>query len=217
MDSNTFRAVSNLSNGWVYVQTFFQRLKCFFFCMRVAGVYAPVLVAGWNIQTPALKYSPDLHCNKILSLPCEIYLQKVVLLAHTHFSCILLTAKLTNQSRILCMSAADLERTTKLSLFDVSILLKAVSHSLPCPPMTTALSLYNSTTQGQGSSVGQRLTVGCQILDGFLRGGILRRGITEVTGESSSGKTQICLQLCLTVQFPKEKGGLEGGIWDLYS
>ena len=111
------------------------------------------------------------------------------------------------------MSASDLERTTKLSLFDVSILLKAVSHSLPCPPMMTALSLYNSKAQGQVSSFGQRLTLGCQILDGFLRGGILTQGITEVTGESSSGKTQICLQLCLTVQLPKDKGGLEGGLF----
>lgn len=109
------------------------------------------------------------------------------------------------------MSAADLERTTKLSLFDVSMLLKAVSYSLPCPPMRTALSLCNSMAQGQGSPVGQKLTLGCQILDSFLRGGILSQGITEVTGESSSGKTQICLQLCLTVQLPVERGGLGGG------
>jgi len=120
-------------------------------------------------------------------------------------------AKLTSLAKILCMSAADLERTTKLSFFDVSILLKAVSYSLPCPPMRTALSLYNSTTQGQGSFKGHRLTLGCQVLDGFLRGGILRQGITEVTGESSSGKTQFCLQLCLTVQLPEERGGLGGG------
>ena len=121
------------------------------------------------------------------------------------------TAKLTSLTTILCMSAADLERTTKLSFFDISILLKAVSYSLPCPPMRTALSLHNSQAQGEGSPKGHRLTLGCQILDGFLRGGILRQGITEVTGESSSGKTQICLQLCLTVQLPEERGGLGGG------
>ena len=109
------------------------------------------------------------------------------------------------------MSAADLQRTTKLSHFDVSILLKAVSYALPSPAMKTALSLH------LGSSKGQRLSLGCQILDGCLHGGILKQGITEVAGESSSGKTQICLQLCLTVQLPEEKGGLGGGIYHLHS
>ncbi|KAK2567314.1 DNA repair protein XRCC3 [Acropora cervicornis] len=113
-------------------------------------------------------------------------------------------ARLTSQASILCMSAADLQRTTKLSHFDVSILLKAVSYALPSPAMKTALSLH------LGSSKGQRLSLGCQILDGCLHGGILKQGITEVAGESSSGKTQICLQLCLTVQLPEEKGGLGG-------
>lgn len=122
-------------------------------------------------------------------------------------------AKLTSLATILCMSAADLERATKLSFFDIAILLKAVSYSLPCPPMRTALSLYNIQAKGEGSPRGHKLSLGCQILDEFLHGGILKQGITEVTGESSCGKTQICLQLCLTVQLPEEKGGLEGGIY----
>jgi hypothetical protein len=42
-------------------------------------------------------------------------------------------------------------------------------------------------------------------------GGIPSQGITEIAGESGSGKTQICLQLCLTVQLPKSSGGLNGG------
>ena len=37
------------------------------------------------------------------------------------------------------------------------------------------------------------------------------RGITEITGESAAGKTQLCIQLCLSVQLPKELGGLAGG------
>ena len=123
----------------------------------------------------------------------------------------LITAKLTSQTAILCMSAADLERTTKLSSFDISILIKAVAYSLPCPTMRTALSLCNNDTQNHSSNEGHRLSLGCQILDSFLRGGILREGITEITGESSSGKTQICLQLCLSVQLPQDHGGLGGG------
>lgn len=42
-------------------------------------------------------------------------------------------------------------------------------------------------------------------------GGILSQGITEIAGESASGKTQLCMQLCLSVQLPKRHGGLESG------
>ena len=42
-------------------------------------------------------------------------------------------------------------------------------------------------------------------------GGIISRGITEIAGESASGKTQLCMQLCLTVQLPLQLGGLNGG------
>lgn len=57
----------------------------------------------------------------------------------------------------------------------------------------------------------QRLSVGCSKLDGFLRGGFAVQGITEIAGESSSGKTQLCLQMALTVQYPVINGGLSGG------
>ena len=43
-------------------------------------------------------------------------------------------------------------------------------------------------------------------------GGVLVQGVTEVAGESASGKTQLCLQLCLTVQLPVRMGGLAAGI-----
>lgn len=55
------------------------------------------------------------------------------------------------------------------------------------------------------------ISCGCPLLDRFLRGGILVPGLTEIVGESSSGKTQFCLQLCLAVQLPSKLGGLHGG------
>lgn len=58
----------------------------------------------------------------------------------------------------------------------------------------------------------RHLSVGCHKLDGFLRGGVAVQGITEITGESSTGKTQLCLQMALTVQYPVLCGGLSGGI-----
>ena len=48
-------------------------------------------------------------------------------------------------------------------------------------------------------------------------GGILSRGITEIAGESASGKTQLCMQLCLTVQLPLQLGGLNGGTFSASS
>ncbi|PNW82260.1 hypothetical protein CHLRE_06g278151v5 [Chlamydomonas reinhardtii] len=53
-------------------------------------------------------------------------------------------------------------------------------------------------------------TLGCPILDGFLRGGFACGTVTELTGEASAGKTQLVLQSLLTVQLPEEEGGLAG-------
>ncbi|KAG0039473.1 DNA repair protein xrcc3 [Podila clonocystis] len=57
------------------------------------------------------------------------------------------------------------------------------------------------------------LSIGDPVLDQALGGsGIMTRGITEIAGESAVGKTQMCLQLCLMVQLPKECGGLDGSV-----
>ncbi|XP_074646183.1 DNA repair protein XRCC3-like isoform X2 [Tubulanus polymorphus] len=116
--------------------------------------------------------------------------------------------KLTSPSHILSLSAPDLERKTKLSSNDVAILQKTVANSvLISKPMTTAHEIFHTESDTDGN----RLNVGCPILNAFLEGGILRQGITEIVGESASGKTQLCMQLCLTVQLPVKQGGLDGG------
>ena len=45
----------------------------------------------------------------------------------------------------------------------------------------------------------------------LFTGGFLHNGITEIAGESASGKTQLGLQLCLTCQLPLAQGGLDSG------
>lgn len=55
-----------------------------------------------------------------------------------------------------------------------------------------------------------RLSTGCEKLDGLLGGGIETRSIAEVFGEFRTGKTQIAHQICVTVQLPPSKGGLNG-------
>jgi DNA repair protein RadA len=57
----------------------------------------------------------------------------------------------------------------------------------------------------------RRLTTGCTSLDKLLGGGAETQSITEFYGEFGTGKSQICQQLCVTVQLPYEQGGLEGG------
>jgi DNA repair protein RadA len=56
-----------------------------------------------------------------------------------------------------------------------------------------------------------RLTTGSKALDELLGGGLETQTITEFYGEYGSGKSQICHQLCVNVQLPPERGGLEGG------
>lgn len=45
-----------------------------------------------------------------------------------------------------------------------------------------------------------RLTTGCRELDKILGGGIETGSLTEISGESSTGKTQLCHTLAVTCQ-----------------
>ncbi|MGQ9759562.1 MAG: DNA repair and recombination protein RadA [Candidatus Methanomethylicaceae archaeon] len=54
-----------------------------------------------------------------------------------------------------------------------------------------------------------KLTTGTRNVDALLDGGI-EPGITELIGAYGTGKTQLCMQLCVTVQFTKNRGGLNG-------
>ncbi len=55
-----------------------------------------------------------------------------------------------------------------------------------------------------------RITTGSTELDTLIGGGIETQSITEVYGKMASGKSQWCFQTAVTVQLPKERGGLEG-------
>jgi DNA repair protein RadA len=55
-----------------------------------------------------------------------------------------------------------------------------------------------------------RLTTGSKALDQIVDGGLETQTITEFYGEYGSGKSQICHQLCVNVQLPPERGGLNG-------
>ncbi|NWX45374.1 XRCC3 protein, partial [Steatornis caripensis] len=118
-------------------------------------------------------------------------------------------ADIKSIKEILNLSGADLQRLMKLSSADIQCLLKTVSHTLRRNSMVTALQLYQD--KDHLTSQHQKLSLGCSVLDNLLKGGIPLVGITELAGESSAGKTQISLQLCLCVQYPYRFGGLESG------
>lgn len=56
----------------------------------------------------------------------------------------------------------------------------------------------------------RHLVTGSKSLDELLGGGLETQAITEFFGEFGSGKTQLAHQLCVIVQLPEEKGGLDG-------
>ncbi|NWR75738.1 XRCC3 protein, partial [Centropus unirufus] len=118
-------------------------------------------------------------------------------------------ADIKSIKEILNLSGADLQRLMKLSNADVQCLLKTVSRMLRRDGVLTALQLYQD--KDHLTSQHQKLSLGCSVLDRLLKGGIPLVGITELAGESSAGKTQISLQLCLCVQYPYKYGGLESG------
>lgn len=55
-----------------------------------------------------------------------------------------------------------------------------------------------------------KISTGSEDLDDMIGGGIETNAITEAYGKFASGKTQLGFQLCVDVQLPKGKGGLEG-------
>lgn len=56
----------------------------------------------------------------------------------------------------------------------------------------------------------RRITTGSAGFDGLLGGGVQSMSITEVFGEFRTGKTQLAMTLCVTVQLPEELGGCGG-------
>eukprot|EP00803_Ostreobium_quekettii_P001553 evm.model.scf_55.1 EVM.evm.TU.scf_55.1 scf_55:3576-7547(-) len=57
-----------------------------------------------------------------------------------------------------------------------------------------------------------KITSGCQALDEILGGGFESKCITEIFGEYRTGKSQICMTLCVTTQMPQEMGGGAGKV-----
>jgi len=76
---------------------------------------------------------------------------------------------------------------------------------------TMALTYITAEELAERRKKMRKLTTGCASLDAIMDGGLETQNITEFYGEYGAGKSQICQQLCVTVQLPEERGGLDGG------
>lgn len=72
---------------------------------------------------------------------------------------------------------------------------------------TTALDLWRLNER---NALALWLRSGCDTIDTLLRGGFRSGILTEICGEASAGKTQLCLQLLLQSTLPVQLGGLGG-------
>ncbi|PIO37088.1 hypothetical protein AB205_0144530, partial [Aquarana catesbeiana] len=125
---------------------------------------------------------------------------------HPRIISAVIKANIKSAKDLLIFSIGDLQQVTQLSITDIYDLQKAASAALQKHSALTALQLY--TEKSRFPAQHQKLSLGCGVLNNLLRGGLPLVGITELAGESSAGKTQIALQLCLTVQYPETYGGL---------
>ncbi|XP_063217932.1 DNA repair protein XRCC3-like isoform X1 [Bacillus rossius redtenbacheri] len=115
-------------------------------------------------------------------------------------------AGLVSAHSLVVLSEPELRKVANLSQEECETVYVKASEAILTPGFITSLDAARVLT-GRW----QHLSVGCPRLDRFLGGGVATRGVTELAGESGSGKTQLCLQMCLSVQRPREAGGLAAG------
>lgn len=58
----------------------------------------------------------------------------------------------------------------------------------------------------------RKITTGSTAFDNLLCGGVESQAITEIFGEFRTGKTQLCLTLCVTAQLSQDIGGGGGKV-----
>ncbi len=100
---------------------------------------------------------------------------------------------------------SDLADATGMSL-------EAAKKAVEAAKQATTLEFSSASEVYERRKVLGRISTGAASLDEILGGGVEANGITEVYGKFASGKTQLGFQLCVNVQLPVGKGGLDGGV-----
>ena len=102
----------------------------------------------------------------------------------------------------------DLAEDTLISIKKAETIIADAVASISRPFMTAADLLKDEQSRG-------KLTTNSLGLDEVLDGGIWVKEMIEISGGFSTGKTQMCFQLAVNAQLPKEKGGLNGRVFFL--
>ena len=100
---------------------------------------------------------------------------------------------------------SDLADTTGMSL-------EAAKKAVEAAKQATTLEFSSASEIYERRKVLGRISTGASSLDEILGGGVEANAITEVYGKFASGKTQLGFQLCVNVQQPRGKGGLDGSV-----
>ncbi|MEM3470320.1 MAG: DNA repair and recombination protein RadA [Thermoproteota archaeon] len=87
--------------------------------------------------------------------------------------------------------------------YDVALKISQRARELVRISLVTADEVYKRR------QLAQKITTGSKALDALLGGGVETQALTELVGEFGTGKTQLCHSLSVTVQLPKDKGGLQ--------
>ncbi|KAF6744255.1 P-loop containing nucleoside triphosphate hydrolase protein [Ephemerocybe angulata] len=114
---------------------------------------------------------------------------------------ILNKGKFKTFSEMLVLSRTEISRRCKAPPDDINRIYEKLVKA--CKPATVDLKTLTVP-------LFESFTTGDSVLDKALGGGIRTCMVLEIAGESSAGKTQLGLQLALTVQLPRSLGGLSG-------
>ncbi|KAG8906124.1 hypothetical protein FRB99_007514 [Tulasnella sp. 403] len=110
-------------------------------------------------------------------------------------------ANLTTVADVLIPSINDISRKTRISNSEIDRLVHKISAEI----LEAPVSVFDDRICGA-----EGFTTGDKGLDDLIGGKLRSSAVWEVAGASASGKTQLALQLSLTVQLPKEDGGVAG-------
>ncbi|GAA5951572.1 hypothetical protein JCM3765_005974 [Sporobolomyces pararoseus] len=124
----------------------------------------------------------------------------------------LLRAQYTTAAEVLLTPLYQLAHKTGLSQLDAEQLVFDISQAVLAREEAKSSSIAQlAGTEEKRSFTGGRISFGDSEIDLLFDGGVRVGSLTEIAGQSASGKTHLSLQLALNVQLPVSQGGLSGG------
>ncbi|KAH9946299.1 P-loop containing nucleoside triphosphate hydrolase protein [Epithele typhae] len=116
--------------------------------------------------------------------------------------------KVQTVADLLLKSSADTAKKCRITLKEVQTITDIVCGELEQPPQPLSEAI------GIGEGV---FTTGDAAVDACLGGGIRTGMLWEICGENNAGKSQLAMQLALSVQLPVSQHGLEGSAYYICS